>query len=229
MIGGGVGGFLASIFHLKATGMGITGIPGTLLYLNNQLPFYILVNLVAFAVAFSITWLFCVPKTEKEEVVEPKEEKEVSSESLFAIASGDAIEMSAIKDPMFAEGIMGPCAAIEPVDGKIYAPADGTISFISESEHAIGIITNEGAELLLHLGIDTVKITDEKAFDTKITMGQKVKKGDLLTVMDLDGVERHQCQKTVITIVTNHNSYTDIAQVKTGSITPDDIIMELSL
>lgn len=60
-------------------------------------------------------------------------------------------------------------------------------------------------------------------------MGQKVKKGDLLTVMDLDGVERHQCQKTVITIVTNHNSYTDIAQVKTGSITPDDIIMELSL
>ena len=61
MIGGGVGGFLASIFHLKATGMGITGIPGTLLYLNEQLPFYILVNLVAFAVAFSITWLFCVP------------------------------------------------------------------------------------------------------------------------------------------------------------------------
>ena len=104
MIGGGVGGFLASIFHLKATGMGITGIPGTLLYLNEQLPFYILVNLVAFAVAFSITWLFCVPKAEK--VVEPKEEKEVSSESLFAIASGDAIEMSEIKDPMFAEGIM---------------------------------------------------------------------------------------------------------------------------
>lgn len=229
MIGGGVGGFLASIFHLKATGMGITSIPGTLLYLNEQLPFYILVNLVAFAVAFSITWLFCVPKTEKEEVVEPKEEKEVSSESLFAIASGDAIEMSAIKDPMFAEGIMGPCAAIEPADGKIYAPADGTISFISESEHAIGIITNEGAEILLHLGIDTVKITDEKVFDTKVTMGQKVKKGDLLTVMDLDGVERHQCQKTVITIVTNYNSYTDIAQVKTGSITPDDIIMELSL
>ena len=229
MIGGGVGGFLASIFHLKATGMGITGIPGTLLYLNNQLPFYILVNLVAFAVAFSITWLFCVPKTEKEEVVEPKEEKEVSSESLFAIASGDAIEMSAIKDPMFAEGIMGPCAAIEPADGKIYAPADGTISFISESEHAIGIITNEGAEILLHLGIDTVKITDEKVFDTKITMGQQIERGDLLTIMDLDGVERHQCQKTVITIVTNYNSYTDIAQVKTGSITPDDIIMELSL
>lgn len=137
--------------------------------------------------------------------------------------------MSAIKDPMFAEGIMGPCAAIEPADGKIYAPADGTISFISESEHAIGIITNEGAELLLHLGIDTVKITDEKVFDTKVTMGQKVKKSDLLTVMDLDGVERHQCQKTVITIVTNYNSYTDIAQVKTGSITSDDIIMELSL
>ena len=58
---------------------------------------------------------------------------------------------------------------------------------------------------------------------------RKSKKGDLLTVMDLDGVERHQCQKTVITIVTNYNSYTDIAQVKTGSITSDDIIMELSL
>ena len=72
-------------------------------------------------------------------------------------------------------------------------------------------------------------ITDEKVFDTKVTMGQKVKKGNLLTVMDLDGVERHQCQKTVITIVTNYNSYTDIAQVKTGSITSDDIIMELSL
>lgn len=229
MIGGGVGGFLASIFHLKATGMGITGIPGTLLYLNNQLPYYIFVNLAAFAVAFAITWLFCVPKAEKEEVEKQEVSQEVSNESLFAIASGDAIEMSQIQDPMFAEGIMGPCAAIEPSNGKIYAPADATISLISESEHAIGLVTTNGAEILLHLGIDTVKITDEKVFDTKVTMGQKVKKGDLLTVMDLDGVERHQCQKTVIAIVTNYNNYTDINQVKTGLVTPDDIIMELSL
>lgn len=226
MIGGGVGGFFASIFHLKATGMSITGIPGTLLYLNSQLPIYILVNVIAFAVAFAITWFFGVKNEEEKEAKAPAPIVENESETLYAIANGEAIVASEIEDPTFADGLLGPCFGIRPQDGKVYAPADGVITLTVPTKHAIGITTSNGAEILMHLGLDTVKM-EGQCFDDAIQVGEHVKKGDLLTTMDLDMVKKAGYSTTMIAIVTNGQSYDDIHQMKTGQVQVGDAIMKL--
>lgn len=226
MIGGGVGGFFASIFHLKATGMSITGIPGTLLYLNSQLPIYILVNVIAFAVAFAITWFFGVKNEEEKEAEAPAPVIENESETLYAIADGDAIVAADIEDPTFADGLLGPCFGIRPTNGNVYAPADGVITLTVPTKHAIGITTSNGAEILLHLGLDTVKM-EGKCFQDQLQVGAHMKKGDLLTTMDLDMVKKAGYSTTMITIVTNGQNYDDIHQIKTGEIKAGDEVMAL--
>ncbi len=226
MIGGGVGGFFASIFHLKATGMSITGIPGTLLYLNSQLPIYILVNVIAFAVAFAITWFFGVKNEEEKEAEAPAPVIENESETLYAIADGEAIVAADIEDPTFADGLLGPCFGIRPINGNVYAPADGVITLTVPTKHAIGITTSNGAEILLHLGLDTVKM-EGKCFQDQLQVGAHVKKGDLLTTMDLDMVKKAGYSTTMITIVTNGQNYDDIHQIKTGEIKAGDEVMAL--
>ncbi|MGM9953938.1 MAG: glucose PTS transporter subunit IIA [Intestinibaculum porci] len=226
MIGGGVGGFFASIFHLKATGMSITGIPGTLLYLNSQLPIYILVNVIAFAVAFAITWFFGVKNEEEKEAEAPAPVIENESEALYAIADGEAIVAADIEDPTFADGLLGPCFGIRPTNGNVYAPADGVITLTVPTKHAIGITTSNGAEILLHLGLDTVKM-EGKCFQDQLQVGAHVKKGDLLTTMDLDMVKKAGYSITMITIVTNGQNYDDIHQIKTGEIKAGDEVMAL--
>ena len=226
MIGGGVGGFFASIFHLKATGMSITGIPGTLLYLNSQLPIYILVNVIAFAVAFAITWFFGVKNEEEKEAEAPAPVIENESETLYAIADGEAIVAADIEDPTFADGLLGPCFGIRPTNGNVYAPADGVITLTVPTKHAIGITTSNGAEILLHLGLDTVKM-EGKCFQDQLHVGAHVKKGDLLTTMDLDMVKKAGYSTTMITIVTNGQNYDDIHQIKTGEIKAGDEVMAL--
>ncbi len=226
MIGGGVGGFFASIFHLKATGMSITGIPGTLLYLNSQLPIYILVNVIAFAVAFAITWFFGVKNEEEKEAEAPAPVIENESEALYAIADGEAIVAADIEDPTFADGLLGPCFGIRPTNGNVYAPADGVITLTVPTKHAIGITTSNGAEILLHLGLDTVKM-EGKCFQDQLQVGAHVKKGDLLTTMDLDMVKKAGYSTTMITIVTNGQNYDDIHQIKTGEIKAGDEVMAL--
>lgn len=226
MIGGGVGGFFASIFHLKATGMSITGIPGTLLYLNSQLPIYILVNVIAFAVAFAITWFFGVKNEEEKEAEAPAPVIENESETLYAIADGEAIVAADIEDPTFADGLLGPCFGIRPTNGNVYAPADGVITLTVPTKHAIGITTSNGAEILLHLGLDTVKM-EGKCFQDQLQVGAHVKKGDLLTTMDLDMVKKAGYSTTMITIVTNGQNYDDIHQIKTGEIKAGDEVMAL--
>ena len=226
MIGGGVGGFFASVFHLKATGMSITGIPGTLLYLNSQLPIYILVNVIAFAVAFAITWFFGVKNEEEKEAEAPAPVIENESETLYAIADGEAIVAADIEDPTFADGLLGPCFGIRPTNGNVYAPADGVITLTVPTKHAIGITTSNGAEILLHLGLDTVKM-EGKCFQDQLQVGAHVKKGDLLTTMDLDMVKKAGYSTTMITIVTNGQNYDDIHQIKTGEIKAGDEVMAL--
>ncbi len=226
MIGGGVGGFFASIFHLKATGMSITGIPGTLLYLNSQLPIYILVNVIAFAVAFAITWFFGVKNEEEKEAEAPAPVIENESETLYAIADGEAIVAADIEDPTFADGLLGPCFGIRPTNGNVYAPADGVITLTVPTKHAIGITTSNGAEILLHLGLDTVKM-EGKCFQDQLHVGAHVKKGDLLTTMDLDMVKKAGYSTTMITSVTNGQNYDDIHQIKTGEIKAGDEVMAL--
>ena len=213
MVGGGVGGFLASLLHLRATGMSITGIPGTLLYLNEQLPFYLLVNVISFAVAFAMTCFFGFHEEDKKTdgaSSQKTETKEKPVNELKAFVSGKVIPITEVKDAVFSSKALGDGVAIEPTEQIILAPCDGTVSMIAEgSNHAIGMTLNNGAELLLHIGLDTVSLNGE-GFEVFVHENEKVKQGQELMRFDKKGIEAKGLQTTCILVLTNSDEYPDV-------------------
>ncbi len=219
MIGGGVGGFLASIFHLRATGMAITGIPGTLLYLNEQLPLYILVNVVSFGVALVLTYLFgfnakmegtdggvANPNEVGEQALEMYENpKEHPIAKLIAPLSGKTLELAKVADPVFSSKALGDGLAIEPTDEVLLAPADGEVTVLMDgSNHAVGLKLDNGAELLLHIGIDTVNM-EGKGFTPHVKVGDRVKTGDQLITFSADEIKKAGHPLTTMVILTDPN------------------------
>lgn len=248
LIGGAAGGFLASFLHLAGTGMAVTVIPGSLLYLNNQLPLYILCNLVGAAVAFALTWLFgykdeqvlAVDANEssvsKNEPVVPSasaakasNSAAVSSASLSAgpnerqaeqktsasaangresniqevkgtdtqpvtlhvkaPMTGRALPLSEVPDPAFSGGHMGSGIAIEPSEGRVFAPFDCTVAHVMDkSKHAVILEHDNGAQLLIHVGINTVSLKGE-GFTTHVKSGDRVSEGQLLLEFDLNVIQ----------------------------------------
>lgn len=211
MIGGGVGGFLASLLNLRATGMSITGIPGTLLYLNEQLPLYLLVNVVAFAVAFVMTWLFGFREEGGKAEKDPgKETKTEQAASLKAFISGKVIPITEVKDDVFSSKALGDGIAIEPSEQVILAPCDGTVSMVADgSLHAVGMTLDNGAELLLHIGLDTVSLNGE-GFQVFVGAGEKVKQGQKLLEFDRKKIEEKGLLTTCVLVLTNSDDYPDL-------------------
>ena len=121
-------------------------------------------------------------------------------------ASGQVVPLSQVPDPTFAEEILGKGAAVIPKDGKFYAPVDGEISNLTETKHALGITSDGGLELLIHIGLETVALKGQ-GFTLHVTEGQKIRKGDLLAECDLDYVKAQGCEIITPVIVTNADDY----------------------
>ena len=203
MIGGGIGGFLASLFHLKATGMAITGIPGTLLYLNEQLPLYIFVNVVAFAVAFSLTYIFGYKDKEEDNIQETK----VELKELKAYTDGKVISMTDVKNPMFSIKALGDGVAILPSQNTIYAPCDAVVTMVmKDTKHAIGLTADNGMELLLHIGIDTVNLKGE-GYELFVSEGDSVKQGQKIMEFDRELLELKGYDTSCILALTNSDLF----------------------
>lgn len=208
LVGGGVGGFIASLTGLKATGMAVTGIPGMLLYLNNMLPIYILANLAAFGVSFCLTWMFGFSTKSKEasqsveEEAEYTENPQLQSTGFVQPVSGTLIPLEKVSDPVFASGSMGPGFGIIPSQGRLSAPCDCEVMMVFPTGHAIGLKTAEGEELLIHIGIDTVTLNGN-GFKTHVAEGQKVRKGQPLIDFDLSVIQKAGLDPVTILIHTN--------------------------
>ena len=228
MIGGGVGGFLASNLQLKATGMSITGIPGTLLYLNEQLPFYILVNVISFAVAFTITWFFGynskmetgTEKVEQEENIAMNKVDLNENNKVVEIASplkGEVLPLNEVKDEAFASGILGNGIAINPKEGVLVSPVNGVVNALLPTLHAIGITTQEGVELLIHIGMDTVKLKGE-GFKAFVKQGDEIKIGQKLIEFDIDLLKSKGYCLDVPIVITNMMNYIEVVCTKETNI-----------
>lgn len=122
---------------------------------------------------------------------------------------GKAVALFEVNDDVFSKGVLGKGAAVMPTDGKVYAPADGEVTLFFETGHAIGMQTAEGAELLIHVGIDTVNLQG-KYFTPEVKAGDKVKKGDLLLTFDLDAVKAAGYDTVIPVIVTNTDGFEKI-------------------
>lgn len=141
--------------------------------------------------------------------------------TVYAPVAGKVVPLSDVPDPVFAEGIMGKGIAIEPSDGKIYAPLDGTVTTLFPTGHAVGLTTKEGAELLIHIGMDTVKL-EGKCFEKKVTDGAEVKKGDLLIEVDLDGVKEAGYPTITPIVVCDPKEYVNIEIKAEGQVAAGD-------
>ncbi len=138
---------------------------------------------------------------------------------------GKAVPLSSVNDPTFSEGMLGKGVAIQPTEGKIYAPADGTIGMVFDTLHAVSLTAKEGTEVLIHVGLDTVKMKGE-GFTGFVHAGDTVKKGDLLLEVDLDKVKEAGYDTITPMLICNTDEYAAVNGLDGKEVKPgDDVIV----
>lgn len=247
-IGGACGALYASVVGLGATGTGVTGIFGILLCLN-QPAHYLIMMLISAGTAFVLTWLFGYKNQVKEVEsvnqikVNRENQKEVNSENqieegekilpeattnktVFSPLKGNVIPISEVKDETFASEMLGKGVGILPYADRVVAPFDGTVTTFFETKHAIGLTNQDGLEILIHVGIDTVNLKGEH-FKAYTKEDAAVKRGDLLLEFDKKCIEEAGYDTTTMVIVTNTDDYESV-NCKTGQPAEEqDVIIEI--
>lgn len=246
-IGGGCGALYASLVHLGAKGTGVTGIFGILLCLNQPLQ-YLIEMVIAVGVAFVISFLIYKDAEPKAATADAAETAAVENmettdavatddtaadttaatteEKLTSPVNGTQIPLAEVADETFASEMLGATVAVEPADGKIVAPCDGEVSNIFETGHAVCITTEAGGELLIHIGIDTVKM-DGKGFTKKVFDGDKVHAGDILVEADLEEIKNAGYQTTTMMILTNTDEFGNVTKAEPAEVKTTSKVMTL--
>ena len=243
-IGGGCGALYASLVHLGAKGTGVTGIFGILLCLEQPVQ-YVIEMAIAVGVAFVIS--FIIYKDQKPEAetagIEDKnakaaasgtddENKEtaesvlISEETIKSPVKGRIIPLSEVSDETFASEMLGVTSAVEPDDGRIVSPCDGEVINVFDTGHAVCIATKSGGELLIHIGVDTVKLNG-KGFTKKVSDGDHVHAGDVLIEADLDTIRNEGYSPDVMVILTNADQYSEVEKAEPGEVGTDAPVMTL--
>lgn len=238
-IGGGCGAMYASVIHLGAKGTGVTGIFGILLCLHEPLQ-YLIEMLIAVVVAFVISFILyrdAKPEEIKAEgnatsgdqtagIAEADTDSTPAEENLNSPVNGKILPLSEVKDETFASEMLGTTIAVEPEDGKIVAPCDGQILNVFDTGHAVCMTTQSGGELLIHIGIDTVKM-EGKGFTKKVEDGAEVHAGDVLIEADLDVIREAGYPATTMMILTNADQYSEVVKTEPGQVKTDSTVMML--
>ena len=139
--------------------------------------------------------------------------------------AGMAVPMTSVNDPVFASEAMGKGAAVEPTEGKVLSPVDGQVTMVAETGHAIGLLSSGGAEVLIHIGIDTVNLKGAP-FTAHCKAGDTVKRGQLLMDVDLGAIEAANLPTTTMVIITNTDDFTSIVG-KTGEVKAGDELIDI--
>lgn len=199
------------------------------------LPGYIGTGFVGFVIACAIayfgsaicTYLFgfndsMLPQNK----VEPKEETTLKDETISSPATGEMIALEDVNDPIFSSKAMGEGVAFKLTDGRIYSPVDGGVIMAAKTGHAVGLKSNNGAEILIHIGMDTVNMNGE-GFNVLVKEGQKVSVGDLLVEADLEAIEKAGYDNVTPVIITNTTEYKEIVPASYGAKTAKEEIIEV--
>lgn len=245
LIGSAVGALFAGLFQVVAVSLGSAGFLGFLSIDAHSIPFYFLCEVIAFAIAFALTYFYgktkaadvfaaeatvetAVETVEKELVEEQVVENENSlqNETILAPVAGDVVALADVNDPVFSSGAMGQGLAIKPSEGVVYAPADAEVTIAFATGHAFGLKTSNGAEILIHVGIDTVSMNGE-GFNHTVAQGDKVKAGDVLGTFDSAKIAAAGLEDTTMVIVTNTADYASVTPVGQGIVSKGDAVIEV--
>lgn len=218
-IAGAIGAVVGSFFNIAY--YAYAGLPGLLTVVNSitpDNPKSIIGMLLGAAISFfgAIALVQIVGIGEKETNEEKQDKKIEEGQPILNMGvnaikspiSGKVIELEKVNDPVFSSGAMGKGIAIEPMDNKVYAPFNGTIEFIAETKHAIGLLSEDGVEVLIHVGMDTVKMQG-RGFNVKTSVNSKITAGDLLLEFDRNAIEKEGYSLITPVVITNADNYED--------------------
>ena len=150
------------------------------------------------------------------------------TEEVYSVADGEVIALEQVKDPVFSQKMMGDGFAVEPANGNIVSPVSGTVSSIFPTKHALGLVTEAGLEVLVHIGLDTVSL-EGKPFTVHVAEGQKVVVGDLLVTADLDAIREAGRETSTIVVFTNADAIQSVKLEQTGSLTANTVVAKVEL
>ncbi len=234
-IGGACGALVAGIFGIGASAYGITGLFGFLITTNYTFQ-YALEMIVAAAVAFVISWALFKGEDKKTKktpgttsvqaaasLTAPAEGKDEKN-TVYAPMKGEAIPMTEVKDETFAGEVLGKGFAMIPEEGKIYAPFNGTLDMIFDTKHALGLTSQDGVELLIHVGINTVELNGQY-YTAHAQNGDTIRQGQLLLEFDIPKIQAAGYDVTTPVIVTNTPDYREILVEKTGACDAGEKVM----
>lgn len=212
----------------KATGMGTGPIIGIPLFFTDTFIYFVISCVVSAVVSFALTFVLGFEDVPAEDVESAEPEViavSVAENAVAAPLSGECRPLSECKDDVFGSGTLGDGVIIEPVEGKVYAPCDGEISNLADTLHAIGITAASGAELLIHVGMDTVTLNGE-GFKAHIQSGDKIKAGQLLLEFDMDFIRSKGLPLTTPVVVTDSDERPNLS-IQTGTVKVGDTIITL--
>lgn len=218
MAGGACGAAVASIMNVYATANGVTGIFGFLITTDSFLG-YLLTFAVAAVVAFVLSWILYAPTKEK------VPDKEYKDNCVYSPMNGRAIALEEVPDKTFASGTLGQGAAIDPMDGKVVAPADGKVTTLFDSHHAVGLTLDNGMELFIHIGMNTVELEGE-GFDAYVKEGDRVSRGDTLITFDIQTLKNKGYSVISPVIITNTEDFKEIRRTADGGINYYEELLE---
>ncbi|MDR1606342.1 MAG: sucrose-specific PTS transporter subunit IIBC [Streptococcaceae bacterium] len=238
LIASGISSAFMGFMNVRSASLGPAGIIGFIAINPKSIPMFMVGILISIVIAFTATIIYgrnklavpaniSVTDTVAQEINESPTPEGVLDEEIYAPVQGRTFPLTQTKDPVFSSGLMGKGIAIEPTVGKIYAPANGVLTVTNDSKHAYGIRTDKGAEVLLHIGIDTVQLNGD-GFATTVNQGQVVKKGDLLGTFDIDQIKAAGFEATVMVIVTNSLSYAEVTGIENQEVQLGDSIIALT-
>lgn len=230
-IGGACGALFASISHIGASAYGITGIFGFLITTDYTLS-YLLTMVISISIAFILSWiLYREEPADLQAAPVNKEDKEGSKDKeerkiIFAPLDGTVIPLSEVSDETFASEALGKGFAISPATGCVKAPFNGTVTMVYETGHAIGLEGDNGLELLIHVGINTVELGG-KHYETLVAEGAKITAGTDLIRFDRDAIEAEGYPLVTPVIVTNSDDFNQFDLLKEGLCQSGDAIFEI--
>ena len=150
------------------------------------------------------------------------------TEEVYSVADGEVIALEQVKDPVFSQKMMGDGFAVEPANGNIVSPVSGTVSSVFPTKHALGLVTEAGLEVLIHIGLDTVSL-EGKPFTVHVAEGQKVAVGDLLVTADLDAIREAGRETSTIVVFTNADAIQSVKLEQTGSLAANTVVAKVEL
>jgi PTS system beta-glucosides-specific IIC component len=221
LVGGGIGGMFSAIFGLASLAMAMPSVLSIPVFMGDKVVPFFLTLIITIASTFVITVVMAKGPFKLDESVFAE------GSVLGAPVAGEVVDTKAVKDETFSGEMLGKTLAFKASLGTVFAPADGTVDSFAEAKHAVQFITADGAELLIHVGINTVELAG-KHFTPLVQDGQKVKKGTPLLDFDQGAIEAAGFDTTVVMIIVNSGDYEKVTVTGTGAVAAGDAVLDIA-